>query len=102
MYMTDFRNDLLPILGGGALINPGAELNSDGLDELSDTDSESSGDSDLNRDANDSGMETSENDEEEEGLGQHGVKNKCGSMNTTSVNDNDSDIESDAPSKNIL
>ena len=99
MYMTDFRNDLLPVLGGGALINPGAELNSDGLDELSDTDSESSDDSDLDRDANDSGTETSENDEEEEGLGQHRVKNKRGSTNTTSVNDDDSDIESDAPPK---
>ena len=99
MYMTDFRNDLLPVLGDSALINPGAELNSDGLDELSDTDSESSGNSDLDQDANDLGMETSEYDEEEEGPGQHGVKNKCGSMNTTSVNDNDSDIESDAHPK---
>ena len=100
MYMTDFRNDLLPVLGGGALIHPGAELNSDGLDELSHTDSESSGDFDLDQDANDSlGTETSENDEEEEGLAQRGVKNKRGSTNTTSVNDNDSDIESDAPPK---
>src|SRR5579859_5876203 len=32
MYMTDFRNDLLPVLGDSALINPGAELNSDGLE----------------------------------------------------------------------
>jgi hypothetical protein len=99
MYMTDFRNDLLPVLGDSALINPGAELNSDGLEEVSDTDSESYGNSDLEQDANDSVMETSENDEEEEGLGQHGVKNKRGSMNTTSVNDNDSDIESDTPPK---
>ena len=26
MYMTDFRNDLLPVLGDSALIHPGAEL----------------------------------------------------------------------------
>src|SRR5271170_1263624 len=40
MYMTDCRKDLLPVLGDSALINPGAELNSDGIDELSNTDSE--------------------------------------------------------------
>ena len=99
--MTDFRKDLLSVLGDSALINPGAELNSDGIDELSDIDSErGSGNCDLDQDANDSGMEISENDEEEEDLGQHGVKNKRGSMNTMSdVNDNDSDIEFDAPLK---
>ena len=104
MYMTDFRKDLLPVLGDSALINPGAELNSDSINKLSDTDSErGSSNSDLNQDANNSGMETSENDEEEEGLGQHGVKNKRGSTNTMSdVNDNDSDIEFNAPLKNVL
>jgi hypothetical protein len=42
MYMTDFRHDLLPVIGDSSLVHPGAELNSDGLDELSDTDSERS------------------------------------------------------------
>ena len=69
--MTDFTKDLLPVLGDSALINPGAELNSDDIDEFSDTDSErGSSNSDLDQDsANDSGMEISENDEEEEDLG---------------------------------
>ena len=69
--MTDFRKDLLPVLGDSALINPGAELNSDDIEELSDTESErGSSNSDLDQDSvNDSGMEISENDEEEEDLG---------------------------------
>lgn len=101
MYMTDFRKDLLSVLEENALINSGAELNSDDIDEFSDIDSERGSDSsNLDQDANDSDMETSENDEEKENLGQHEVKNKCGSMNTMSdVNDNDSDIEFNAPLK---
>jgi hypothetical protein len=29
MYMTDFRHDLLPVIGDSSLVHPGAELNSD-------------------------------------------------------------------------
>ena len=103
MYMTDFRHDLLPVIGDSSLVHPGAELNSDGLDELSDTDSASQrsspgpGNPDLDQDANDSDAETSENDEEND-IEPHGVKNKRGSTNTTS-DVNDFDIELDAPPK---
>ena len=96
LYIVNFRKELLPVLRDSALVNPGAELYSDDLDELSDTESISSN-SDLDQDANDSDME-SEKDEEEVDSGQYEVKNKREPTNTISVNDNDSDIE-DAPSK---
>jgi len=66
VYIIDFRKDLLPILGDRSLIHPGAELDSDGLNEPDRTDSESSSNSDG--DTNDSDMETSENEEEEANL----------------------------------
>jgi hypothetical protein len=83
LYVANFRKELLPVLKDSALINPGAELNSDGVDELSDTASISSN-SDLDRDhdGNDSSIESSADEP----------------TNTTSVNDNNSDIE-DMPSK---
>jgi hypothetical protein len=53
----------LPILRDSILVNPGAELNSDGLDELSDTVSISSN---SDPDTDESDMELSGKDEEEE------------------------------------
>ena len=84
----------MPVLRDSVLVNPGAELNSDGLDKRSDTASiPNNSDQDS---TNESGTESSGKDEEEDS-GQY-VKNKCEPTNTTAVNDNDSDIE-DAPSK---
>ena len=100
MYTPDFRQDLLPVIEESSLVHPWAKLNSNGLDELSDTDSasERSGNPDLDQDANDSGVETSENDEEDDSIEHHGVKNKRGSTKTTSDDVNDSDVELlDAP-----
>jgi hypothetical protein len=95
LYIANCRKDLLPVLRDSALVNPGAELNSDGLDELSDNASISGSNSDP--DTNESGMESSGKDEEDSG---QYVRSKHGSSNTTSVNDYDSDIEDTSSKKN--